>query len=136
MRNAKYCSYSQLAICVKHLTELLEEKNKKLHEELTVVKEQLNRLTFERDVQEQEKADALAAVAKLEAHQAELEQQLGQLRSEETQLRDLVAKLQALNDGLGHDKVELSKLLVQYEGEKMMLANERQALLQEKSSAL
>lgn len=99
-----------------------------------MVKEQLNRLAFERDVQEQEKADALAAVAKLEAHQAELEQQLMQLRTEETQLRDLVAKLQALNDGLGHDKVELSKLLVQYEGEKMMLANERQALLQEKSS--
>jgi len=45
--------------------------------------------------------------------------ELNRLRSEEAGLRDALLKLQALNEGLGQDKVELNKLVIQLEQNKL-----------------
>ena len=44
---------------------------------------------------------------------AELELEVNKLRAEEAALRDSLHKMQALNEGLGQDKIELNKIIMQ-----------------------
>ena len=44
---------------------------------------------------------------------AELELEINKLRAEEAALRDSLHKMQALNEGLGQDKIELNKIIMQ-----------------------
>ena len=46
---------------------------------------------------------------------AAAEVEINKLKSEEAGLRDSLLKMQALNEGLGQDKIELSKLVMQLE---------------------
>lgn len=126
--------YAKEAERTAQLIEMLEAKNRKGHEELTALREQHAKLTLAHEVLLQEQAATKDAAAKTEARVAELEGELGKLRAEDAGLKDNLAKLQALNEGLGQDKVELSKQIVQNETEKLMLSNEKSALIQEKSS--
>jgi len=43
----------------------------------------------------------------------ELEGELHKSRSEESALKDALVKMQALNEGLGQDKIELNKIIMQ-----------------------
>lgn len=44
---------------------------------------------------------------------AELEVEINKLKTEEATLRDALLKMQALNEGLGQDKIELNKIIIQ-----------------------
>ena len=44
---------------------------------------------------------------------SELELEVNKLRTEEAALRDSLHKMQALNEGLGQDKIELNKIIMQ-----------------------
>ena len=48
---------------------------------------------------------------KTEIKAAELELEISRLKTEEAGLRDALLKMQALNEGLGQDKIELNKLV-------------------------
>ena len=48
---------------------------------------------------------------------AELELEVNKLRTEEAALRDSLHKMQALNEGLGQDKIELNKIIMQVSNE-------------------
>ena len=52
------------------------------------------------------------ALSRSEAYRAELEVDLNKERSEGAALRDLLCKVQALNEGLAHDKIELNKIIL------------------------
>ena len=49
---------------------------------------------------------------------AELELEINKLRAEEAALRDSLHKMQALNEGLGQDKIELNKIIMQVSKQK------------------
>ena len=59
------------------------------------------------------------SLQKAEIKCAELELEISRLKTEEAGLRDALLKMQALNEGLGQDKIELNKLVaaVRKEGE-------------------
>jgi len=50
-----------------------------------------------------------------------IEVSLNQLRTEEAGLRDALLKMQALNEGLGQDKVDLNRIIINLEQEKATL---------------
>lgn len=52
------------------------------------------------------------ALSRSECFRAELEVDLTKERSECTALRDLLCKMQALNEGLAQDKIELNKIIL------------------------
>lgn len=56
------------------------------------------------------------ALSKAEIVKTELEGELHKSRSEEAALKDALAKMQALNEGLGQDKIELNKIIMQVGG--------------------
>ena len=47
--------------------------------------------------------------------------EINRLRSEEASLRDSLLKMQALNEGLGQDKIELNRIVMQLEQDKAAL---------------
>lgn len=49
------------------------------------------------------------------------EVEINRLRSEEAGLRDALLKMQALNEGLGQDKIELNRIVMQLEQDKASL---------------
>ena len=51
-------------------------------------------------------------MSRSEAYRAEIELDLGKERSESAALRDLLCKVQALNEGLAQDKIELNKIIL------------------------
>ena len=53
------------------------------------------------------------AHTKAQMVKAELELEVNKLRTEEAALRDSLLKMQALNEGLGQDKIELNKIIMQ-----------------------
>lgn len=56
---------------------------------------------------------AAEALSKAEVAKAELELELNKAKTEETSLRDALLKMQALNEGLGQDKIELNRIIIQ-----------------------
>lgn len=53
------------------------------------------------------------ALSKAELQKAELELEINKAKTEEATLKDALLKMQALNEGLGQDKVELNKIIMQ-----------------------
>lgn len=53
------------------------------------------------------------AISKAELTVAELELQINKLKTEEAGMKDALLKMQALNEGLGQDKIELNKIIMQ-----------------------
>ena len=74
------------------------------------------------------------ALSRSEAYRAELELDLSKERSESAALRDLLCKIQALNEGLAQDKIELNKIILLVEQEKNSISNEKSDVEQDKSS--
>jgi len=62
-----------------------------------------------------------------------LEVEINKLRSEEAGLRDALLKMQALNEGLGQDKIELNRIIMSLEQDKATLQGDKQALENEKT---
>ena len=56
------------------------------------------------------------------------------MKAEEAKLRDVLLKMQALNEGLGQDKIELNKLIIHLEQDKSNLLNDKSDLEMVKSS--
>ena len=52
------------------------------------------------------------ALSKAELNKAELELEVNKAKLEEARLQDTIIKMQALNEGLGQDKIELNKLIM------------------------
>ena len=52
------------------------------------------------------------ALSRSETYRSEIEVDLSKERSESAALRDLLCKIQALNEGLAQDKIELNKIIL------------------------
>ena len=72
------------------------------------------------------------ALSRTELGNAELELEVNKVKTEEASLRDALLKMQALNEGLGQDKIELNKIIMQMEAEKAHLLQEKAGVEQEK----
>ena len=57
--------------------------------------------------------DSDETLSKAELSKAELELEINKVKTEEASLRDALLKMQALNEGLGQDKIELNKIIMQ-----------------------
>ena len=97
----------------RRVIEQCENKLSKLKEDLVNTKEALNRALLENEVLDQEKRDISEALSKSEICKAELELEINKVKTEEASLRDALLKMQALNEGLGQDKIELNKIIMQ-----------------------
>ncbi len=73
------------------------------------------------------------ALSKAELCKSELELEINKVKTEEASLRDALLKMQSLNEGLGQDKIELNKIIMQLEAEKGHLLGEKQAVDQERT---
>ena len=93
--------------------EQCESKISKLKEDMLNTKEALNRALLEKDVLQQEKGELSEALSRTELCNAELELEINKVKTEEASLRDAILKMQALNEGLGQDKIELNKIIMQ-----------------------
>ena len=116
------------------MIEQLETKISALKKDLTDTRESFNRAQLERDVGAQERVVLSDALSRSEAQKAELELEISKMRTEEAKLRDILIKIQALNDGLGQDKVELNKIIQHLEHEKVTLGAEKSDLEMMKNS--
>ena len=115
--------------CIK-VIENLENKISQLKKDVTELREHYHSEKLTKDVLTQEKhvlgkfiylklrifisycfvlADALS---RSESYRAEVELDLSKERSEGAALRDLLCKVQALNEGLAQDKIELNKIIL------------------------
>jgi rootletin len=116
--------------CIK-VVENLENKISQLKKDVTELREHYHAEKLAKDVLTQEKhvlcklfelqirifiamnfcilADALS---RSEAYRAEAELDLSKERNEGAALRDLLCKIQALNEGLAQDKIELNKIIL------------------------
>jgi rootletin len=74
------------------------------------------------------------ALSRSEAYRAEIELDLSKERSESAALRDLLCKVQALNEGLAQDKIELNKIILLVEQEKNVIQNEKSDVEQDKAT--
>jgi hypothetical protein len=74
------------------------------------------------------------ALSRSEAYRSEIEVDLSKERSESAALRDLLCKIQALNEGLAQDKIELNKIILLVEQEKNSISNEKYDADQDKST--
>ena len=74
------------------------------------------------------------ALSRSEVYRAEVEVDLSKERSESAALRDLLCKIQALNEGLAQDKIELNKIILLVEHEKNSIQNEKSDVEQDKST--
>jgi rootletin len=114
--------------------EQLENKLSCLKKELSDFKEALSRVTLERDVVTQDKNITADALSRSEIQKAELELDINKMKAEEAKLRDLLIKMQSLNEALTQDKVELNKLIIHLEQEKACLSQEKSDLEMVKNS--
>jgi uncharacterized protein (DUF3084 family) len=99
-----------------------------LKKELTDIKESFNRIKLERDVSFQEKSVISDALSRIELQKAELELDMNKMKSEEAKLRDILLKMQSLNEGLTQDKQELNKIIQHLEHEKANLNSDKSEL--------
>lgn len=74
------------------------------------------------------------ALSRSETYRAELEVDLSKERSESACLRDLLCKIQALNEGLAQDKIELNKIILLVEHEKNSIQNDKSDVEQDKAT--
>ncbi|XP_049578492.1 rootletin isoform X2 [Syngnathus scovelli] len=103
--------------------EELEGKHSDARRELVAAKEALNQSGLEKEVLEEDKASLALALSKAESRGMEQEALLAKMRHQEAELKDSLAKMAALSEGLAKDKVELNRLLLQAEAEKAELGD-------------
>ncbi|MED6266669.1 hypothetical protein CHARACLAT_004383 [Characodon lateralis] len=103
----------------------LERRYSDLRSELITVKESLDQITLEKEMLEDENTSLSLALNKMECHSAAQESLLIKLQSQLTTLKDSLIKMAALSEGLATDKVELNRIVLQTEGEKMELSERR-----------
>ena len=105
-----------------------------MKKDLTDTKESLNRTKLERDVTLQDKSVTADALSRAEIQKAELELEINKMKAEESKLRDILLKMQSLNEGLGQDKVELNRIIIHLEQEKANLNGDKSDLEMVKNS--
>ncbi|XP_061894589.1 rootletin isoform X2 [Entelurus aequoreus] len=115
--------------------EELEGKHSDLRRELVTVKEALSGVTLEKEVLLEDKASLALALSKMECHSAAQESGVTKLQNQEADLKDSLAKMAALSEGLAKDKVELSRLLLQAEAEKAQLSDGRRQAEADRASS-
>ncbi|KAK0137900.1 Rootletin [Merluccius polli] len=128
----------RLHVCVspsERSVEQLEEKQSELRREVVGLKEVLSQVTLQKEVLEEEKTSLSLALNKVEVLKAEQEVHLNRLQNQEAALRDSLAKMAALSEGLASDKVELNRLLLQGEGEKAELCERRREAESERTAS-
>ncbi|CAF3320875.1 unnamed protein product [Rotaria socialis] len=119
--------------CMK-VIENLENKISQLKTDVTELREQYHKEKLTKDVLSQEKHVLSDALSRSESYRAEIEVDLSKERSESATLRDLLCKIQALNEGLAQDKIELNKIILMVEQEKNSIHNEKSDVEQDKST--
>ncbi|XP_068447240.1 rootletin isoform X3 [Clinocottus analis] len=115
--------------------EELEGKHSILRREFVTVKEALSQITLQKEVLEDDKASLALALSKMESQSAAHELALTRLQHQEAALKDSLAKMAALGEGLAKDKVELNRILLQTEGEKTELVGRRREAEMERAVA-
>ncbi|CAF3848033.1 unnamed protein product [Rotaria sordida] len=110
--------------CIK-VIENLESKISQLKNDVTELREQYHKEKLAKDVLTQEKHVLTDALSRSESYRAEVELDLSKERSESAALRDLLCKVQALNEGLAQDKIELNKIILLVEQEKNSIHHEK-----------
>uniref|UniRef100_A0A3B4GVC1 Ciliary rootlet coiled-coil, rootletin family member 2 n=1 Tax=Pundamilia nyererei TaxID=303518 RepID=A0A3B4GVC1_9CICH len=115
----------------------LEGKHSDLRRELVMVKEALSQITLQKEVLEDDKASLTLALSKLQIESQSAAQELAfnKLQNQEAALKDSLDKMAALSEGLAKDKVELSRILLQTEGEKRELCERRREAEAERAAA-
>jgi chromosome segregation ATPase len=106
----------------------LETRISALKKDLTDTKESLNRTKLERDVTLQDKSVIADALSRAEIQKAELELECNKMKAEESKLRDILLKMQSLNEGLTQDKTELNRIMAHLEQDKQNLLADKQDL--------
>ncbi|CAF4083580.1 unnamed protein product [Rotaria magnacalcarata] len=119
--------------CIK-VIENLENKISQLKIDVTELREQYHKEKLTKDVLSQEKHVLSDALSRSESYRAEIEVDLSKERSESATLRDLLCKIQSLNEGLAQDKIELNKIILMVEQEKNSIHNEKSDVEQDKST--
>ncbi|XP_019752700.1 rootletin isoform X1 [Hippocampus comes] len=115
--------------------EELEGKHSDLRRELVAAREALSRSGLEKEVLEEDKASLALALTKAECRSATQEALVAKLHHQEAGLKDSLAKMVALSEGLAKDKVELNRLLLQAETEKAELGDRRREAEVERAAA-
>ncbi|XP_077573161.1 uncharacterized protein crocc2 [Stigmatopora nigra] len=113
----------------------LEGKQSDLWRELLATREALSKSALEKEVLEEDKATLTLALTKVECRGTAQEALVAELRQREAGLKDSLAKMAALSDGLAKDKVELNRLLLQTEEEKADLDDRCRKAEAERTSA-
>ncbi|XP_077440111.1 uncharacterized protein crocc2 [Vanacampus margaritifer] len=107
--------------------EELQGKHSDLRRELVVAREALSRSGLEKEIVEEDKASLALALTKAECRGSAQEALVAKLRQQEAGLKDSLAKMAALSEGLAKDKVELNRLLLlQVEADKSEVGGRRQ----------
>ncbi|XP_077191292.1 centrosome-associated protein CEP250 isoform X2 [Paroedura picta] len=99
----------------------LEEKHSLLKNELVTKGEALEKCQLDGELVKQEKHELALALEQAEQTIADLTMAQNKLRSEVADLRDVTAKMSALNESLALDKVDLNQLLLKLEQENQSL---------------
>ncbi|XP_077390200.1 uncharacterized protein sned1 isoform X5 [Festucalex cinctus] len=115
--------------------EELEGKHSDLRRELVVARETLSRSGLEKEVLEEDKASLALALTKAECRGTAQEALVAKLHQQEAGLKDSLAKMVALSEGLAKDKVDLNRLLLQAEAEKSELGDRRREAETERAVA-
>ncbi|XP_034091518.1 rootletin isoform X3 [Gymnodraco acuticeps] len=119
--------------------EELEGKLSDVRRELVTVKEALSQMTLQKEVLEDDKASLALALSKMASQCATHELALTKLKNQEAAVKDSLAKMAALSEGLAKDKVELNRILLQFtfqtEGEKTQLGERRSEAETERAAA-
>ncbi|KAI4829341.1 hypothetical protein KUCAC02_023387 [Chaenocephalus aceratus] len=102
---------------------------------VTVMKEALSQRTLQKEVLENDRASLALALSKMESQCATHELALTNLKNQEAAVKDSLAKMAALSEGLAEDKVELNRIVLQTEGEKTQLGERRREAEAERAAA-
>ncbi|KAF6724225.1 Rootletin [Oryzias melastigma] len=135
----------------------LEGKHSDLRRELFLIKEAFSQVTLQKEVLEKDKASLSEALTKvnrccprrasigdtsvkrstlqMEFQLAAKDCALTKLHNQEADLKDTVVKMAALSEGLAKDKVALSRIVMQTEGDKGELDERRREAVVEQTTA-
>ncbi|XP_077463717.1 centrosome-associated protein CEP250-like [Stigmatopora argus] len=113
----------------------LEGKQSDLWRELLAAREALSKSGLEKEVLEEDKGTLTLALTKAECRGTAHEALVAELRQREAGLKDSLAKMAALSDGLAKDKVELNRLLLKTGEEKAELDERCRKAEAERTSA-